>query len=243
LRCVYHCDMAKGEGGGTGGGATGDEEALALGPQPLPELLEYRDVDDAATMKALGDPLRLKIMRVLGRDVRVAPRIMTVKQLAEELGEPTTKLYRHIKQLQAVGMIQVAELRLVGGIVEQSYRVAQKGWGVKADNAGLPRDQLSDEMLGVAGAALDEYLTRYVSALRKGRASLYNEENLAKPPHVRSVVTIADYRVPQERAAEFGDRLSDLVKEFNDGERSDAADAVAANLLVMFYATTPDDED
>ena len=221
----------------------GGEEALALGPQPLPELVEYRNVDDPATMKAVADPLRLKIMRVLGQDVRVTPRIMTVKQLAEELGEPTTKLYRHIKQLLAVGLIQVAELRLVGGIVEQSYRVAQLSWGLHTSASDMSREQLhSDELFGVVGAALDEFLTRYESALREGRTSLRNEDNLANPPYVRSVGAISDFLIPRERATEFADRLHALVKEFNsaDAAATAAPDSVSANLLAVFYATEPD---
>jgi DNA-binding transcriptional ArsR family regulator len=224
-------------------GRTGEDEALALGPQELPELVEYRDVADPTTMKALADPLRLKIMRVMARDVRVEPRIMTVKQLAEELGEPTTKLYRHVKQLLAVGMIQVAELRLVGGIVEQSYRVAQMGWGVRTDSEEPRAHRLSDELRDLLGASVEEYLTRYETALAEGRTFLRHEDNLANPPHVRSVLAIADCRVPRERAADFAERLSALVKEFTADETVDTPDAATANLMAMFYATTPDDED
>lgn len=247
---MYHCGMAR--DGGTPGaeqvgqqsGVPGGEEALALGPQPLPELIEYRNIEDPVVMKAVADPLRLKILRVMSRDARVAPRIVTVKQLAEELGEPPTKLYRHIKQLLAVGMIQVAELRLVGGIVEQSYRVAQVAWGVNMGSVGGEDGQPpSEEVLGLLGAALDEYVARYERALRTGRTFLRNEDNLANPPHVRSVGAVSDFRVPQEYAAEFAERLQAMVKEFNDTKRSDSPDAVYANLLMMFYATVPDDED
>ncbi|HEX4787205.1 MAG TPA: helix-turn-helix domain-containing protein [Actinospica sp.] len=219
----------------------GVEGALSLGPQPLPELIEYRKVEDAATMKALADPLRLRIMRVLGKGAAVEPRVMTVKQLAEELGEPTTKLYRHIKQLLAVDMIQVAELRLVGGIVEQHYRVAQAGWAVHPGVPEVPREQLlSEEMFGVADAAITEFLTRYESALRAGRTFLREEDSLENPPHVRSVGIIGDCRIPRDRAVDFADRLHELVKEFSDTKSSTEPDGVTANLMVMFYATQPD---
>jgi DNA-binding transcriptional ArsR family regulator len=219
------------------------EQALPLGPRPLPELIKFRNVEDAATMKALADPLRLRIMRVMGRGARIEPRIMTVKQLAEELGEPATKLYRHIKQLLAAGLIQVAELRLVGGIVEQHYRVAQAGWGVNPGEPDLPPGQeLSDEMFGLVGAAVQEYFSRYEAALREGRAYLRTEESLANPPHVRSVGAIVDHRVPREQAAEFADRLHKLVKEYEADVSTDVEDGVTANLMVMFYATERDSD-
>ncbi|HEY3870797.1 MAG TPA: helix-turn-helix domain-containing protein [Actinocrinis sp.] len=226
----------------TGGKADrADEVALPLGPQPLPELIEHRHIADAETMKALADPLRLNIMRVLGRDAHIKPRIMTVKQLAEELGEPATKLYWHIKQLLGADLIQIAELRLAGGIVEQHYRVAQAGWAVNTDVPGEDRAApISDELFGVADAAIDDYFVRYERALREGRTSVRSEDSLKHPPHVRSVGTISDFRVSQQTAADFAERLHTLVKEFTDEPPGSAEGDVQVNLMAMFYATEVD---
>ena len=218
------------------------EEPLPLGPQPLPALIEFRRVEDPATMKALADPLRLKIMRALARNAHVEPRIMTVKQLAQELGEPATKLYRHMKQLLAVDMIQVAELRLVGGIVEQHYRVAQKGWGINPGQLGPDRESvLSDEMFGIVGAVIDDYFERLEEALRSGRTFLRSEDSLDNPPHVRSVGSIMDQRMSQEKAAEFAERFDALIKEFSSDENRDEDGAVTVNLMLFYYATEAED--
>jgi len=235
-------DAAKaGTEAGAGNGPETDG-ALPLGPQPLPELIEFRHVDDVTTMKALADPLRLKIMRVLGKNAHSKPRIMTVKQIAEELGEPTTKLYRHVKQLLAVDLIQVAELRLVGGIVEQRYRVAQKALGVDPERSDVRREALmSEELFGVVGAAVDEYFASYEAALRSGKTYVRAQESLDNPPHVRSVGVIADTHIPQAKAADFAERLQALVKEFTDQPNEPGEGAVEVNLLTMFYATEPDD--
>lgn len=216
------------------------ERALPLGPQQLPDMVELRRIEDAETLKALADPLRLRIMRVMSRGARAQPRIMTVKQLAEELGEPTTKLYRHMKQLLAVDLIQVAELRLVGGIVEQQYRVAQVAFVVRAGDYESPTGAaLPEEVFGVVGAAVLDYFERYEAALREGRTHLRSEENLTNPPYVRSIGVITDVRVPPERAAEFGERLHALVEEFTaqPDARDDDPDAVSVNLMAMYYGT------
>jgi hypothetical protein len=138
-------------------------------------------------------------------------------------------------------MIQVAELRLVGGIVEQHYRVAQAGWAVHPGVPEVPREQLlSEEMFGVADAAITEFFTRYESALREGRTFLRDEDSLENPPHIRSVGMIGDCRIPRDRAVDFAERLHELVKEFSDIESDTGQDGVTANLMVMFYATQPD---
>ena len=218
------------------------EKALPLGPQSLPELIETRYIHDAATMKALSDPLRIRIMGVLSKNVHVEPRIMTVKRIAEELGEPATKLYRHIKQLLAVELIQVAELRLVGGIVEQRYRVAQKSLNLAPEREDFRREALmSEEMYGVVNVIIDEFFVGYEQAVRSGRTHLLAQDSLDNPPHVRSIATIADVQIPQGKAAEFGERFHALVKEFTGEPNQQVEDRVDVNLMVMYYATEPQD--
>ncbi|HYS40718.1 MAG TPA: helix-turn-helix domain-containing protein, partial [Pseudonocardiaceae bacterium] len=88
---------------------------------PLP----VRAVDDVETLKALSDPTRVAILRALMDGSPTRPAVMSVKELAERLGEPQTKLYRHVKQLADRGLIRVAETRIVSGIVEQRYQSGQ----------------------------------------------------------------------------------------------------------------------
>jgi DNA-binding transcriptional ArsR family regulator len=218
------------------------ERVLPLGPQALPELIEFRQIEDAATMKALADPLRQNILRVLSRNVHEKPRVMTVKQLAEELGEPTTKLYRHMKQLLAVDLIQVAELRLVGGIVEQHYRVAQKGLGVDPQRPTWDRASAQSEaLLGVVGAGVEDFFTRYGAALQSGRTYVRSQDSLENPPYIRSTGAISDCQIPRERAAEFAERFHALIGEFHSEPNAHGEGTVYVNLLAMFYATEPED--
>ena len=234
--------MANRDTTSTGSAAEAElEAALPLGPQPLPELIEFRQIEDAATMKALADPLRQKLLRALARNVHEKPRIMTVKQLAEEVGEPTTKLYRHMKQLLAVNLIQIAERRLVGGIVEQHYRIAQKGLGVNPERPTWDRDSAqSAELLGLVGAGIEEYFTRYEAALHAGQTHVLPQDSLENPPYVRSVGAICDFQLPRERAAEFGERFHALVEEFNGEAHARGENTVLVNLMTFFYATEPD---
>jgi DNA-binding transcriptional ArsR family regulator len=213
---------------------TESTESLRLGPQNLPELLQDREIDDVKTIKVLSDPLRLHILRVLSEDIRTEPRIWTVKQIAEEIGEQPSKLYWHMKQLLAVDLIQVAEIGLAGGIVEQRYRAAQTSVRILMQGMADQPDT-RDDALAFADVALGEFLRGFEAALQSGRAHLGEAESLAHPPHVRTVGTIADNRIPHAKAVEFVDRLSALIDEYNALETDPAG--VKVNLLTMFYAT------
>src|SRR5580692_12482661 len=99
-----------------------------------------REIDSVEGLRALADPVRLAILSAL--DTRVpdgALPVMSVKELAQHLGEPQTKLYRHVKQLEAAGLIEVAATRVVSGIVEQRYRASQRDLTIRAPG-GLLKD-------------------------------------------------------------------------------------------------------
>lgn len=219
---MYHCVMVN---------TKQDAAALPLGPQPLPEVVRHRVITDPAAIKAVSDPLRLRIMRLMQKGAHEQPRTFTVKQLAAELDEPPTKLYRHVKALLKVELIQIAEVRLVGGIVEQRYRVAQAGFVVNPQ-AG---DGIDSDIVGVAAAAIDEFLHRYLEDVRSGRTFVHDEDARAHPPHVGNAGLVASVRLPQGKAAEFAQRLKALADEFAASEHDE--NGVEANMLMLFYAT------
>ena len=89
-----------------------------------------REIDSVEGLRALADPVRLAILSALDTRARDGELpVMSVKELAQHLGEPQTKLYRHVKQLEAAGLIEVAATRMVSGILEQRYRARQRGPG------------------------------------------------------------------------------------------------------------------
>lgn len=136
---------------------------MPAGPEPsqppaaAPEILDERRVDDLETLRMLADPLRLAILGALPANPDEAPR--TVKEVAEELDEGQTKLYRHIKQLEDSGLIHVAETRVVSGIIEKRYRSSQRRLTVESD------------LLRVSQGGADEYndtLVAIIEAIRSG---------------------------------------------------------------------------
>ena len=64
--------------------------------------------------------IRLRILRELSSVE------LTTQELAERLGDvPTSSIYRHLKLLLDGGLVEVADTRLVKGIQEKTYRLAQ----------------------------------------------------------------------------------------------------------------------
>src|SRR5690349_21212692 len=88
------------------------------------EPIRVRKIDSAEAIKALADPLRLRVLTLLMGD---HDRSWTVKEIAAELEQSVTKLYHHVNVLENAGLIRDVETRLVSGIVEHRYASGQRG--------------------------------------------------------------------------------------------------------------------
>jgi DNA-binding transcriptional ArsR family regulator len=182
-----------------------------------------REIDSVEGLRALADPIRLAILTAL--DTRVpdgALPVMSVKELAQRLGEPQTKLYRHVKQLEAAGLIEVAATRMVSGILEQRYRARQRDLRL---SAALIR-QHADESEAAIRSAFDAFLSGVFDRARK--------EDWPSDGPDKPVMLIFDDRVSLETAERIRARVADLTREIAEAE----AGNIPVSVAIGFYRAT-----
>src|SRR5437870_4212224 len=73
-------------------------------------------LDTVERLKAMADPIRIRFVL----ELLDGPR--TVREVAEALDVPPTRLYYHLRILERHGLVKVANRRMVSGIEERSYR-------------------------------------------------------------------------------------------------------------------------
>ncbi|HEX5404513.1 MAG TPA: helix-turn-helix domain-containing protein [Pseudonocardiaceae bacterium] len=195
--------------------------------------LSTREVSDVETLKALSDPLRLAILGILMDGAHETPKVRTVKEMAEELAEPPTKLYRHIKQLEARGLIVVAETRVVSGIVEYRYRAGQRSLHMDP-RIFNPDDISTDDALAAWSALLDSYANDFAVALRAGKVSF---EDDPEHPGRKALGTMISAKVSPADAADYRGRMAALVDDMMANKYD--PDGVPVRVFVSFY--TPSD--
>jgi DNA-binding transcriptional ArsR family regulator len=196
----------------------------------MQERPEPRLVDDVATLKALADPVRLAILSALRRH---DPQPLTAKELATELDEPQTKLYRHLKQLEKVELIEVAGTRLVSGIVESRYRTRQLelSLAVSIFAAGTPE---RPEALAALLASMDAFRRDFERDFLNDRIDLTLPEE-----GVPGVFSHSTFRLSPERAARLSAGLRELLAEATSDEVGPEEDGVEVNLLAILYTERP----
>jgi DNA-binding transcriptional ArsR family regulator len=175
-----------------------------------------RLVDDVDTLKAMADPTRMAILSAL---IQPGDPVMSVKELAAKLGEPQTKLYRHVRQLQAAGLIRVAATRMVSGILEQQYQTCQHSLKL---GPGMVHDHPAE-----ADAAFQLVADRFRDGF-----SAASQESRYKP-----VVFVVESWLSPAKADELQDKLKH-VKDWLDKTPEDP-DGVAVRLLLGFYTEEP----
>lgn len=107
-------------------------------------------VETPEQLRALADPLR---QRLLGQFAEGA----TVKQAAQRLGEPPTKLYHHIDHLLAAGLIRVVSEEKKRAVLERTFQAAASRFAVSPAAFGSAGSRVG-ERSRIARSALEELL-------------------------------------------------------------------------------------
>jgi DNA-binding transcriptional ArsR family regulator len=182
-----------------------------------------REIDSVQGLRALADPVRLAILSALDTHAPGGELpVISVKELAQHLGEPQTKLYRHVKQLEAAGLIEVAATRMVSGILEQRYRARQRDLRL---SAALFR-QHADETEAAVRSAFDAFLTGVFDRARKQDWPPDGPDGPEKP-----VLLVFDDRVSPEAAERIRARLEEVTQEIARAEAGD----IPVRVAVGFY--------
>lgn len=191
-------------------------------PTPDPQFI-IRQLDG---LKALSHPLRLNILRRL-------KTAQTVKQLAERMELPPTKLYYHVNLLEEQEIIRVVDTQLVSGIVEKTYQAAALAY--KIDDQLLSNPDVSSSTLEkMITAVLDN--TRQ-ELHRSGTAGLLHRKAAAHSGLLQSRLALT-----ADQAASFKQELTSLVKKYElASPDEELAETAVFSLITLFFPIVDDE--
>jgi DNA-binding transcriptional ArsR family regulator len=172
-------------------------------------------IEDLEQLRLLSDPLKLSLIQAFGEVEG------TVAAAAAKLGEPQTKLYRHVDALLDAGLIEVTRERPKRGTVERWFRTVARRFEV-ADGL-LANDSPEDEFDSVRDL-LRGAETEIVQALR--------EHDETVPPTVARLRA----KVTPEQLETLRDRLSAWLGELESkGEPGEGSGTIDIGALVALY--------
>ena len=149
-------------------------------------------------LKAISDPLRQRLIGAFAEP-------STAKKAAEKLGTPVGRLYHHIDQLEAAGLIKVVSERQRRGAIERTFKSIATSFGVGPGAFGGETTPAGGRETQARGA-VDELLAGYDP---EGPQALH--------------VARARIRIDEAGLAKLENRLSKFLKKYasDDGVETD----------------------
>jgi DNA-binding transcriptional ArsR family regulator len=202
-------------------------------------------IDDLEVLKVISDPLRIQIIELISVTNRHR-QLCTVKQLAEKLDMPPTKLYYHINLLEKHGLIEIAETEVVSGIVEKRYQVA--AYQMRVSASILEGMEISkDEQVELALKTVQGVIDSTLDDLRQSIAYLIAQEQAEgeKVEQVAIMVSRENLRITRAQAEELQAKLEQLVDEYKQLDPAPEEDPLIFGLTIALnpsYHLGPDEK-
>jgi DNA-binding transcriptional ArsR family regulator len=184
-------------------------------------------IKDLEMLKAVSDPVRIRILSVACRDLT---RGWTAKELAAQIGMKQTALYRHLKMLEANGFLKVATTRLVSGITERSYAAVAPSYRFDRDLLAAEQVPLGDK----AAAALSMFNAMFQNARAEFAAGMRDklaaDEAGASTSRSASLATGTARLSPASVA-----KIQQEIARLSEIERYDDPDGDDYGIIIGFY--------
>jgi DNA-binding transcriptional ArsR family regulator len=115
---------------------------------------ERRTLDDLKQVRALADPLRMRIVTALCEE-------RTTKQVAELLHEKPTRLYHHVDALERAGLVQLTRTQPKRGTIEKYYRSVARTFEARVSTeSGSEASREIDDVMATAFATTSAEVSR-----------------------------------------------------------------------------------
>jgi len=173
------------------------------------EQLEFIEIEDIEVFEVLNNTTRVRIIRYLQE-----PK--SIRDVAELLDVPPTRLYYHFNLLEEAGIISVVETRKAGAMLQKVYQTRARGFRPSAKMARGDHEphELAKITAGVVldGARVDaeEGLTEHFTRIREGI------ESKLPGSFGRSIAFKTE-----EQAGAFSEKLQKLLEEEFDANDQD----------------------
>ena len=177
---------------------------------------ETYKIKDLEQVRLLSDPLKLRLLQAFAEKAR------TTKQVAAELGESVTKLYRHVDALHDAGLLVITAEKQKRGTIERTFRAVAERF--EADRS-LFGDEAGEEGIRTAREMLRAVEIEILNAIATS-----DEEDDREAILLRFRCKASPERIEEMRAS-----LAEWCESVHKDDDYSAEDAEEYGALIAFY--------
>ena len=175
---------------------------------------EVFNISDLDQVRLLSDPLKLRLLQAFAAGEK------TTKQVAAELGESVTKLYRHVDALHDAGLLEVIRETPKRGTVERTFRAVARRF--EADRALF------------AGGTDADGIAAFQELMRAGETEVL--EALETVENIEDIILVRlRCKASPERIAELRNSLNEWIASLEEESCDDIEDGEEVGGLIAFY--------
>jgi len=186
--------------------------------QPIDEIPERAYINTADQVEALNSTFRIRILKAAG-----VPR--SVREIADKLGVPITRLYYHVNLLEEAGFLNVVDSRKSGARIEKIYLVAARSFTPGPELRSNVTDA-AETAAALAGLVVGPARVEAEMALRHRLEGEGAEVEIAR---ATADLTPGQFETIKQL-------MDDILHEFTEGESSDPA-AIPYTLTFLLLPT------
>lgn len=178
-------------------------------------------INDIEQLRLLGDPLKLRLVQAFAEGEK------TTKQVAQELGERITKLYRHVDALHDAGLLEIVSETQKRGTIERTFRAI-------AERFEVDRTLLSDTESTHGDEAIRELLRAGETEILRAIEITRDEED----PNL--LVTRFRIKGSREQITRVRKSLEQWLESIQQNQEEVPGDYEEAGAMIAFYPIVND---
>lgn len=162
-------------------------------------------------MKIFTDPYRMKIINTL----LDATRPMTVKQIADTLGEVPAKVHYHVKKLIAIELLELDHIEVINGINAKFYKLLYDRFQVK-----FAEDD-SNANLETQASYIYKTINRLIDTFKEDLAD--RKEVMIQSGYTQHELNLSHFEMylTHEEFQEFLKEYNTLIEKYNSYRNED----------------------
>jgi len=181
-------------------------------------------INELSQLKLLSDPFKLQLLQSFAEGTK------TTKQVAEELGENITKLYRHVDALHNAGLLEIQKETRKRGTVERTFRAVARRF--EADHALFSNEK------GVT----PEVRRAFKDLLRTTEEEIFSAIEHQQDHEEDAIYVRLRCKASPERIADLRKRLLEWVEAATVEEDDASIGTEEIGAFIAFYPVTSNDE-
>ncbi|RJX39169.1 ArsR family transcriptional regulator [Paenibacillus pinisoli] len=138
-------------------------------------------------IRIFSDPYRMKIMNQFHK----ASHPVTIKEIADKLGEVPAKVYYHARKLESIGLLQIAETKMINGITAKYYTAYEGTIEINQDHVDDSIKEIyASEAQKLIARTFDESKDKYLTnkaSISAGVALLMNSDLYLTPDEAKQL--------------------------------------------------------